>query len=69
MTHRLPPEYFQNRQEQARIKMLIVEAIPEGVFYHNLIIALAELLAGYTEKAFREKVREEEIKPREGDNG
>lgn len=58
MAERLPPEYFQNRQEQARIKTLIVEAIPVGVRYDNLIIALVGLLQEFATKAFRNKITE-----------
>lgn len=56
MAHKLPPEYFQNRQEQARIKTLIVEVIPVNIHYYNLVIALSELLAEYTAEAFYHSV-------------
>lgn len=37
-------EYFDNQVEKNRIKGAILGAIPKGTHYHNLIIALAELL-------------------------
>lgn len=52
----LTNEYFQNKKQQAVIKGKLLEAIPANVYYHNLIIALAELLADMTRLAWRDDV-------------
>lgn len=49
-------EYFQNKQEQAKIKIAINTAVPVGVHYHNLIIAMSELLKTYVEEAYKDEV-------------
>ena len=55
----LSKEYFKNRQEQAKIKLAVIEAIPEGVRYDNLIIALSELLREYIWKVFEKDMDSE----------
>lgn len=52
----LPQQYFDNKIEQTRIKEAVLMAIPDNVNYYNLIIAFAEMLARFTEAAFREEV-------------
>lgn len=49
-------EYFENKVQQGQIKKALLLAIPEGVYFHNLLIALAELLADNTRRAFTEEV-------------
>lgn len=56
MTRTLPQAYFDNKIEQARIKEAVLSAIPADVYYHNLIIAFAEMLARFTEQAYRDEV-------------
>lgn len=52
----LPQQYFDNKIEQARIKEAVLMAIPDNVNYYNLIISFAEMLARFTEHAFRDEV-------------
>ena len=52
----LTKEFFDNRAEQAKIKLAITEAIPPGVFYHNLCIAVAELLRNYVADSYKDDV-------------
>lgn len=52
----LPPEYFENRAEQNRIADAVLSAIPEDVYYHNLIIAFAEMLLWFTQQEFKSDV-------------
>ena len=40
----LTEEFFDNKAEQNKIKIAIHRAIPEGVFYHNLVIVLSEII-------------------------
>ena len=56
MNRQLREEYFENKQEQNKIRLAILQAIPEDVYYHNLIIVLAELLGRFTAAAFEEEV-------------
>ena len=37
-------EFFDNKAEQNKIKSAIHQAIPEGIFYHNLVIVLSEMI-------------------------
>lgn len=53
---KIPTEYFKNRQEQAKIKLALTEAIPVGVYYHNLIIALTEMLERAVTTTYEEEV-------------
>ena len=55
-------EYFENRKQQNKIKLLVNEAIPVGVYYHNLIIAFAEMLTDFTWQSFKKDVFKKEIK-------
>ena len=55
-------EYFENRQQQSRIKTIVHEALPDGIYYHNLIITFAEMLADFTWQAFKEEVFRKGIK-------
>lgn len=55
-TMKLPPEYFENKIEQGKIKQAVLSAIPPDVYYHNLIIVFAEMLARFTEQAFKEEM-------------
>ena len=55
---KLPKRYFEDRKEQAQIKHAIVVAVPEGVAYSNLVIALAEVLREYVHDCFREEDEE-----------
>lgn len=52
----LSPEYFENKVEQGRIKEAVRQAIPENVYYHNLIIVFSEMLVEFTCTAFKEEV-------------
>ena len=56
MNRQFREEYFENKQEQAKIKLAILHAIPEDVYYHNLIIVLADLLMRFTAASFEEEV-------------
>ena len=56
MIRKLTDEYFENKREQARISLAILEAIPEDVFYHNLIFVLSGLLQRMVEGAYSEDV-------------
>ena len=38
--------FFDDNEEQAQIKLALTLAIPKGVHYHNLFIALSEMTAG-----------------------
>lgn len=38
---KLTKAYFDNKTEQAKIRTAILEAIPAGIFYHNLIYVLS----------------------------
>ena len=40
--------YFENKAEQAKIIQAVIGAIPTGVYYHNVIAALADLLSAFT---------------------
>lgn len=51
----VPKEFFENRKEQAEIKIALTEAIPQNVYYHNLVVALAEMLA----RAIQEQQKED----------
>jgi hypothetical protein len=53
-----PEEYFYSKIQQAKIKSLILGALPDdgSIYYHNLIIALAEMLAEFSQQAFIEEV-------------
>jgi len=55
-------EYCQNRKQQDQIKSLVNEAIPSGVYYHNLIIAFADMLKDFTWQSFKEDVFKKGIK-------
>lgn len=55
-------EYFDNKIQQNQIKEAVHKALPGGVYYHNLIIAFAEMLADFTQMAFKEEVFEKGIK-------
>lgn len=48
MSRPLKKEFFDDRSEQAKIKLAIVEAIPEGVYWHNLVAVLFELAHDYS---------------------
>lgn len=52
----LPQEYFDNKAEQSKIKQAVLECLPTEVYYHNIIIALAEMLAQFTKDAFKDDV-------------
>ena len=62
MTKSYPPEYFENKIQQSQIKTAIVEALPTGVYYHNLIIALSELLKNFVEDSYQEEVFTKPVK-------
>lgn len=59
-------EYFQNKQQQNRIREVILEVLatlPDNeIYYHNLIMVMAELLQRFTEHAFTEDVYTKEVK-------
>ncbi len=49
-------EYFDNKREQAEIAVAVLKAIPKNACYHNLIISFAEMLAQFTNQAFKEEI-------------
>ncbi|CAK0756336.1 hypothetical protein CCP3SC15_2150007 [Gammaproteobacteria bacterium] len=53
---KLKDEFFQNKIEQGKIKSALWEAMPVNVYYHNLIIALAEMLLRCIELAYKDEV-------------
>lgn len=57
-------EYFENREQQASLRQAILHALPDNgtVYYHNLIIVLAELLVDFTRMAFSEEVYTRSVK-------
>jgi len=59
----LTKEFQENKKEQHQIASAVLSAIPENVYYHNLIIAFAELLADFTLRAFKEVVYSKSTKP------
>jgi hypothetical protein len=59
MTQKIYPQaYFDHKAQQARLKSAILGALPDdgSIYYHNLIIALSELLADFSQQAFKEEV-------------
>ncbi len=52
----LSQDYFDNKREQAEIAVAVLKAIPKNACYHNLIISFAEMLAQFTNQAFKEEV-------------
>lgn len=58
MTKTYTEEYFENREQQANLRQAILHALPDDgtVYFHNLIIVLAELLTEFTRMAFRDEV-------------
>lgn len=52
----LPPEYFENRAEQNKIAAAVLKAIPENVYYHNLIIVFADMLLRFTQREFKSDI-------------
>ena len=58
MPRHYPPEYFASRIQQSKIKQAILDSLIslDEVYYHNLIIATAELLAEFTRQAFSEEI-------------
>ena len=67
MTSKLTKEYFENRKQQGEIKLAIMESIPRNVYYHNLIIALAEILHRMVEASYQEDVFTKVIPPADKD--
>lgn len=63
----LPPQYFENKKEQSQIGEAILKAIPENVYYHNLIIAMTELLAGFVARAYKEDVFKKSMSDKRGE--
>lgn len=49
-----------NRREQAAITDAILQAIPEGVHYHNLVYVLADLLRTFTRRMAENEARSDE---------
>ena len=56
MTIRFTRQAEENLKEQFEIEEALTRAIPESVYYHNLIIVLAKMIARYTEYSFKEAV-------------
>lgn len=56
MPRQLKPEYFKNRIEQSQIERAIIEAIQPGMYYHNIVCALANLLRHYTQQMVKDEV-------------
>ena len=54
--HKYTPEYFGNRAEQARIASALYAAIPDGVEYYNLVIALSQMINTMLDKAFNDEI-------------
>jgi hypothetical protein len=52
----LTEQFFKNRQEQNKIKLALTEAMPVGVYYHNMIIALTDLLVTAVNEAYKDEV-------------
>ena len=53
MSREYQPEYFDNKQEQNKIKQAILDALPTGVEYYNLIAAMNELQQTFILHAFK----------------
>lgn len=48
--------YFDNQAQKAEIKQAMTAAIPAGVTYYNLVMALTELLQDWARLAFADEV-------------
>ena len=58
-------EFFQNNIQQAEIELKLTEAIPPGIYYHNLVLALTNMLRravweSYKELVYTKKVSKDE---------
>ena len=51
---KLPQKYFDDKKEQAEIKMAVTDAIPKDVRYSNLIVAFSEMLTYFARKQFED---------------
>ena len=49
-------EYFANRIEQGKIKEALWKAMPTNIYYHNVIIALSEMLSRCVDENYQEDV-------------
>lgn len=52
----LSPDFFANRKEQLQIEEAIILAIKPGMYYHNIVIALANMLRHYTQEMVKDEV-------------
>ena len=62
MSRELTKQYFENKAEQSKISIAILEAIPKGVRYHNLVAVLAELLQRFVIEMTRDDVFGKSVK-------
>ncbi len=61
MTRKLTKEFFENRKQQIEIKSALDAAIPPGIYYHNLIIALAGMLTWAVNEAYKDDVYKKHV--------
>lgn len=60
---KLTEEFFDNKSEQNKIKSAIHQAIPEGIFYHNLVIVLSEIIKDMVWEMTKEDVFKKAHRP------
>lgn len=59
----LPPEHPANRNEQNKIADVVLAAIPDNVYYRNLIIVFTDLLSGFAKGSFKSNVYSKSTDP------
>jgi len=60
---KLTEEFFDNKVEQNKIKSAIHQAIPEGIFYHNLVIVLSEIIKDMVWEMTKEDIFKKSHRP------
>lgn len=58
--------YFDNQAQKAEIKQAMTAAIPAGVTYYNLVMALTELLQDWAHLAFADETNHYDPKSNDG---
>lgn len=53
---KLPPEYFINRVRVIELKTALVKAIPPMSYYHEINVALAEVLAEMVASEYKDEM-------------
>jgi len=58
---KIPDSYFKNRQEQYKIELALTSAIPEDVYYYNLIVVLSSMLNRSIKEMIRDDAKTSDI--------